>query len=451
VRYRFSTTTTVTTNNSSNRTQGLTWLQVIIIASIPAICTLLALVLIGRPAQPVAALSVTNTWNGAALAVRCAGFTSGDTVLIFITPSLAQIETHREPIDALPVATQGTCDSGYKLVDASIATSGGWVLVAQSLRTQARATTTFAGLPPTPTPQPTAQLQQVAAPPQALPSSTPELAKTAVPLIDNSTPCNARPAKTGLWCVEFYPSRDQEGNPVWVEEVSVLNYKFGRGAPRPGVPPDNFRIVAQGDFYFPTLDSYAFMLRVDGGARVKVNNGLVIDEWQMWQQRTRTVRLPMLKNAHRLQVEYYDNKGSASLGLHWEVDHDKHHYWFGRYYNTPSLEGWPVMIREDPQLNFNWDVASPDVGNGVNPDNFSVQWIRIIHVPKSGATCRLLADDKARVYVDGRLVPELNGWDAPVSPERVATLTAGRHFVEVHYAELGGVANVQFGCTSDIP
>lgn len=296
---------------------------------------------------------------------------------------------------------------------------------------------------PTHAPAPASQPRTaIAAQPQPV-IANPQAEPTSVPLDDNTVPCAQRHTPLNLWCVEFFADRDQIGAPVWVEIVPALNYNFGRNSARQGVPPDNFKIAATGDFSMGRLDSYVYDLTVDGGARLWIDNQLAIDEWNMWKRRTKRVRVPLLQATHTLRVEYYDNRGAALLRLAPSIDHDVHHNWLGRYYNNANLENLPVMIREDPDLSFVWPL---NPGQPVNNDNFSVQWIRILDVPADGYSCTLLADDKARVYVDGELVKEMNSWDAPNAGSTSAKLDAGRRFVEVHFAEFAGEARIEFKC-----
>lgn len=302
-----------------------------------------------------------------------------------------------------------------------------------------------AEVPATSTPASASQPRTaIVAQPQANEDSVvPQAGPTDVPDDDHFTRCADRKTRSNLWCVEFFADRDQIGDPKWVEIVSKLNYSFGRGSPRPNVPNDNFKIVATGNFDMPRLDSYVYDLTVDGGARLWIDNQLTIDEWYMWNRRTKRVRVPLLQATHLLRVEYYDNRGAALLQLLPSIKHDMHHNWLGRYYNSSNLEGLPAMIREDENVKFVWPL---NPGQPVNNDNFSVQWVRILDVPGSGFECVLLADDAARLYVDGRLVEELNSWNAPNTGPKTVKLNAGRRFVELHYAEYAGEARIDFHC-----
>jgi len=104
-----------------------------------------------------------------------------------------------------------------------------------------------------------------------------------------------------------------------------------------------------------------------------------------------------------------------------------------------------MMIRHDNNLSFEW---SDVPGQDVNADNFSVQWLRDVIVPKNGYTCRMsvFETDKVRVFVDGNQVPELSNWDAPNAWDRTAKISSGRHLVEVQFVHHTGPAKIQLIC-----
>ena len=54
----------------------------------------------------------------------------------------------------------------------------------------------------------------------------------------------------------------------------------------------------------------------------------------------------------------------------------------GEYFNNMFLQGEPVMVRNDPHINFNWQDGSPAA---VMPaDSFSIRWIGKIHLTAEG-------------------------------------------------------------------
>jgi beta-glucosidase len=75
----------------------------------------------------------------------------------------------------------------------------------------------------------------------------------------------------------------------------------------------------------------------------------------------------------------------------------------GEYFNNKDLQGTPVMVRTDEQINFDWSRGRP--APQINEDGFSARWTGKFTPPESG-TYQLgaTADDGVRVYLDGQLL-----------------------------------------------
>ncbi|MGQ9626278.1 MAG: PA14 domain-containing protein [Anaerolineae bacterium] len=113
----------------------------------------------------------------------------------------------------------------------------------------------------------------------------------------------------------------------------------------------------------------------------------------------------------------------------------KHHdpFWRGEYYNNRSLSGFPVLVRGDPDINFDWGTGSP--APGIPQDRFSVRWTRTLDLPASDYIFTVTVDDGVRLWVDGRLV--IDQWrDQPIATysSRVS-LSAGHHVIQMEYYE----------------
>jgi beta-glucosidase len=75
----------------------------------------------------------------------------------------------------------------------------------------------------------------------------------------------------------------------------------------------------------------------------------------------------------------------------------------GEYFNNKDLQGPPVVVRTDEQINFDWSRGRP--APQINEDNFSVRWTGKFTPPETGKyQLGIVADDGARFYLDGRLI-----------------------------------------------
>ena len=95
----------------------------------------------------------------------------------------------------------------------------------------------------------------------------------------------------------------------------------------------------------------------------------------------------------------------------------------GEYFDNTTLDGAPAFTRVDPQIDFDWNSASP--GKGVSAAAFSVRWTGTITVPKSGAYsfsftlahCYPCGDvETVRAYLDDALVDEVHTREGPFRP-----------------------------------
>ena len=114
--------------------------------------------------------------------------------------------------------------------------------------------------------------------------------------------------------------------------------------------------------------------------------------------------------------------------------------WRGDYFNSANLQGQPVLIRNDQQINFDWAMGSPDPA--VRMDNFSVRWTRNQGFDAGNYRFLIRADDGARFYVDDQLV--IDQWhDGPTTYAVDLSLAQGGHNLRLEYFEHAGWALAQ--------
>jgi hypothetical protein len=119
--------------------------------------------------------------------------------------------------------------------------------------------------------------------------------------------------------------------------------------------------------------------------------------------------------------------------------------WHGEYFDNPSLSGTPVLVREDPTVDFDWGSASPEPS--MPADNFSIRWTRSLDFAAGTWRFSTATDDGVRLYVDGQLVIDhwvdqgTTQWTADVQ------LTAGTHMVvmEFYDGRWDAVARLAYG------
>jgi len=117
----------------------------------------------------------------------------------------------------------------------------------------------------------------------------------------------------------------------------------------------------------------------------------------------------------------------------------------GEYFNNMDLSGEPVLVRVDPQVQFDWNGGPPDPK--VHPEHFSVRWTGTLRSPVSREVrLSVTTDDGARLYVDGKLL--IDSWHdrGPSSDIITLALQAGKeHDIRFEYYQNGGGASASLG------
>jgi hypothetical protein len=111
----------------------------------------------------------------------------------------------------------------------------------------------------------------------------------------------------------------------------------------------------------------------------------------------------------------------------------------GEYFNNQDLAGDPVLVRIDPQIDFDWGLDTPDP-NITNVDSFSIRWTGELEIPASGEwTLWVNADDIIMLWVNGQLLinesPGIVAWYGAT-----ITLEAGFYPIVMEFHDTGNIA-----------
>jgi hypothetical protein len=284
-------------------------------------------------------------------------------------------------------------------------------------------------------PLPIPTLPATCTPPPPAPTNTPGVVATPTP--------NPNPIRG--WYAQYFGNPDLAPPVLFDQNLPgpFLNVNWGSGAPGAGVPRNNWSAILNAEVSFPSVDNYQFILTVDGGARVFVDERLVINQWFSAGPRTVVADVALSAGQHNLRVEYYKANPTARLALSWRVNYSG---WEARYYNTPNLTGPVIVKRDDPPAPPNppgflntaaFTSWPPDL---VNPFNFSVDWRRRVDFAVAGSYIfTLTVDDGARLLIDGQIVPGMD--DFSVGPKTLVgarALSAGPHAFQIQYVNYAG-------------
>ncbi|MEP7103309.1 MAG: PA14 domain-containing protein [Candidatus Dojkabacteria bacterium] len=123
--------------------------------------------------------------------------------------------------------------------------------------------------------------------------------------------CNSVP--TNLYCIEFFNNSDLSGSPVFVTTKRVVDSDWGQWGPGHGITnDDSFSIRWTGNFSFNT-GTYKFDEISDDGARIWLDNQLVIDDWgpHGYQETAKTMRVN--SGTHKVKGEFREIGGNAII------------------------------------------------------------------------------------------------------------------------------------------
>lgn len=245
---------------------------------------------------------------------------------------------------------------------------------------------------------------------------------------------------TGGWKAEYFANRELRGTPVLSRRDAVIDFAWGSAAPDASLPADSFSARWTGTTGFDQA-IYRFHVIVDDGARLWVDGDLLIDSWKTGSSREITQDLGLARGDHSLRLEYFDERGQASVRLHWEkVSQPSFPDWKAEYWSNMDLSGNPVLVRNDAQVSFEWGLQAP--ASGVPADRFSARWTRAVTFPAGVYRFSLRADDGVRFYINGtRLVDEWHTSDGTA----VYTLErsmSGANTLRVEHYDGGGAARV---------
>ncbi|MBN1137054.1 MAG: hypothetical protein JXM73_10730 [Anaerolineae bacterium] len=119
------------------------------------------------------------------------------------------------------------------------------------------------------------------------------------------------------WRGEYYNNKNLSGASALVRDDAKIDFNWGAGSPAPGVVnADRFSVRWTRNLSLEAA-SYRFTLTVDDGARLWVNNHLLIDTWKDQAPHTYTGDIYVPSGGIPVKLEYYENTGGAVARLSW--------------------------------------------------------------------------------------------------------------------------------------
>lgn len=257
--------------------------------------------------------------------------------------------------------------------------------------------------------------------------ATPAYAQEQEPVVKHNAP---------YWNVAFWNNMTLSGSPVLHETHAQLDFDWGGGSPHPSVSTDRFS-ARWARYIEVAAGTYRFSATSDDGIRVYVDGGMILDAWYDHAVQTFTADVSLAAGHHLVVVEYYEHLGDAVAKLFWAPVNPEPRFWRGEYYNNPWLGGSPTLVRDDPQIDFDWGWGSP--APGIPMDLFSVRWTRTLGLAPGMYRFTTTTDDGVRLWVNDHLL--IDRWlDQALSSYSGTIYVAGDASIKMEYYERGGVA-----------
>jgi hypothetical protein len=118
------------------------------------------------------------------------------------------------------------------------------------------------------------------------------------------------------WKGSYFANRDLSGLPRLQRNEPTLDLDFGTGAPVPYLPADNFSARWTRRLRLDRSGTYRFRLVSDDGARLWINDRLIIDVWHDGPT-TNEVFSDLEAGEYGVRVEYYEHLGNALIQVDW--------------------------------------------------------------------------------------------------------------------------------------
>ncbi len=140
----------------------------------------------------------------------------------------------------------------------------------------------------------------------------------ALCLVLFSLPGGMVSAQSGNWWhVDYYPNTDWAGNPVFGQDVQMLWFNWGSGAPGPNMPSSNWTNRATSNVYFYS-GTYRFQILVDDEIFFQIDNVTRLDTRGAGASgKTFYVDIPMSQGNHYVRADFRQFTGDAYEYVTW--------------------------------------------------------------------------------------------------------------------------------------
>jgi LysM repeat protein len=250
------------------------------------------------------------------------------------------------------------------------------------------------------------------------------------------TPQPTSPSPTKPWKAQYWDNKLLSGDPEFTVYETIVDHNWGTSGPGKSVAGTTFSARWNRIRYFDA-GQYRFNVKVDDGVRVWLDGILIIDQWHDSAPQTYSVVKQVSSGDHNLQIDYYQNQGTAQIKF-WIDSLGPQAVWKGEFYNNTNLQDPLVATRYYEALDNGWGKNSP--ATGVTADYFSARFTGEFEFV--GGTYQFIAtvDDGVRIYLDDNLIMDQWHETSAVTYRVDVDVAEGTHKIRVEYFEGQGAA-----------
>jgi beta-glucosidase len=127
------------------------------------------------------------------------------------------------------------------------------------------------------------------------------------------TPFQTSPGGSRGLKAEYFNNEQLQGTPALERTDDRVDFHWGAGSYSDEGPVDHFSVRWTGYFVPEVEDDYKFFVSADDGARLYVDDALVIDDWKTHGETLDTYSAHLAAGkAHKIRLEYFESTGTAT-------------------------------------------------------------------------------------------------------------------------------------------
>lgn len=118
-----------------------------------------------------------------------------------------------------------------------------------------------------------------------------------------------------VWRAEYFSNIDLKGKPFGVYFEKMPSHQWGHTAPKPGMPADFYSVRWRSIMILNKEEEIIFNVLTDDGARLYVDNKLILDKWFPQAPTTHTVTRTLPAGEHEVTLEYFEKRHGAEVDI----------------------------------------------------------------------------------------------------------------------------------------